>query len=62
MGFFKALLASRKFWLTIGACVAAAITGKPNLIPVILMGEVGAITIEDAARKIGVKTPPPGEE
>ena len=62
MGFFRALLASRKFWITIGACISAIVTGRPSLIPVILMAEVGAITIEDAARKIGVTTPPPGEE
>ena len=61
MGFFKKLFASRKFWITIGAAVSAAVTGHLEWIPAILMGEVGAITIEDAARKIGIKTPPPEE-
>jgi len=52
MRWFVALLQSRKFWITIGACVAAAVSGKPDLIPVILMGEVAAITLEDSASKL----------
>ena len=56
--FVKALLVSRKFWLTVGACVAAVVTGQPHLIPVIILTEIGAITIEDAAQKFGLKSKP----
>ncbi|MCK4283139.1 MAG: hypothetical protein KAX44_02390 [Candidatus Brocadiae bacterium] len=57
MGFIKALLQSRKFWLTVGACVSAALTGHPFWIPGIIMAEVGAITVEDAALKLGMRSP-----
>jgi len=57
MGFLKALLVSRKFWLMIGACVSAAVTGHPGWIPGIIMGNVGAITVEDAAHKLGLRVP-----
>lgn len=55
MGVIKALLSSRKFLVTVAAVVAAVLTGQYTYIPGILMAEVGAITIEDAAHKLGLK-------
>jgi len=52
MGWFKGLLQSRKFWLTVGACVAAAVTGNAAAIPTIIMVNAGLIAAEDAAAKL----------
>ncbi len=57
MGFIKALFGSRKFWLTVSACVGAVLTGQPQFIPAIIMAEVGAIAAEDVAQKIGEPAP-----
>jgi len=63
MGFIKALLASRKFWLTVGACISAVLAGHVEWLPGIIMAEVGAITIEDAAHKLGLKwQAPPAQD
>ena len=51
----KALLKSRKAWLTVAAVIAAAVNGQYWAIPGIIMAEVGAITVEDAAAKLGLK-------
>lgn len=55
----KALLHSRKFWLMIGAIVAVMQNGRPELIPWIILAEIGAITVEDAAAKWGLRVPAP---
>ena len=50
----KALLNSRKFWLMVGACVAAYMNGHPDYIPYILMANAGLIAAEDMGAKIGM--------
>jgi len=49
------LVGSSKFWLTVGGCVAAAMTGQWHMIPILVMANVAGITIEDAAEKLGIK-------
>jgi hypothetical protein len=57
--FLNLLLRSRKFWLTVGACVCAAQVGRAEWIPAIIMAEIGAIALEDAAGKVGLHWPQP---
>ena len=52
MGWLKGLVQSRKFWLTVGACVAAAVTSNAASIPTIIMVNAGLIAAEDAAAKV----------
>ena len=54
MGWLKALVKSRKFWLTVGACAAAAATGNTQAIPIIIMVNAGLIAAEDAAAKLNL--------
>jgi hypothetical protein len=37
----------------LGAIVAALLNGAPEYVPAIIMAEIGAITVEDAAHKLG---------
>jgi len=61
MGFVKSLLQSRKFWLMIGAVVTAVLNNQTDLIPAIIMAEIGAISLEDAAHKLGLHWKQPEE-
>lgn len=57
LGMAGSLLTSRKFWMAALAGYLAHINGHTELIPVIGLGLMAGITLEDMAEKFGIPWP-----